>query len=297
MNLTKEKWFAELMSDEEKGRLTALSLVHKIGQSEDIVYALKLGDKQWNLKELADIFQHKAEIRVQAEPGSHLFHILAFYDSNEPQGRYPFRVNSSADLGAGATEEPTERGVTSQKMRHAEAGFQFAFKHSQELVRMTLEMNRDLMKYNRDITLENADALKMVKEICLAQALNNHQLKMEEFKVMQGMRREDQLMKYLPAIANTVAGREVFPQSSQDTALVEMLLSTASEDTIKLLASSLPPEAQGLIAARASQFYQERKKAVELAEQAALSRASMNGNGNEVDHELGNDSPEEAAKH
>jgi hypothetical protein len=246
---------------------------------------LKLGEKQWNLKELSEIFSHKAQTRVQAEPGSHLFHILAFYDdSSEPQARFPFRVNSAAELGGGATEEPTERGVKAQTMRHAEAAFQFAFKHSQHLFEIMLEQNRDLTRHIHNLASENADAIRLAKETLLAKAANDHELRMKEMAFIRNLRREDQLMKYLPAITNTIAGKEIFPQGTQDTAIIDLLLDSMGEEQIKMLSTILPAEAQAIIAARAAEYFKAKREARDLAESAAHS--ALNG-GSGIDHDLG----------
>jgi hypothetical protein len=266
---TLESWIIEVLTDPEKGKCTALTCIHKVGSSDDEVYGIKLGEKQWNVKELAEIFMHKAKTTVQEETGSQLFQVKAFYDSVQAANKFNFRINGGAELGGGSTEEPTDRGERAQRMRHGEAAFQFAFKHSQELFRMSLEMNRDLMKGYREAMSENADAIKLVKELILERATHNHDLKMKEMTYLQSIRREDQLMKMLPAVANTVTGREVFPQGTQDTAIVEMMLANMTEEQIKMFAMTLPPEVQGIVAARAAEYFKNKREAEAIARQVA----------------------------
>jgi hypothetical protein len=173
-------------------------------------------------------------------------------------------------------------------MRHLEAGFQMAMRHQQYLIDAMLRMNNDLMRNYSSVVSENADALKLVKELILQQATSQSELRMKEMAFARNAQRESLLMKQLPALANTIAGREVFPQNSQDTALIEMMLEKFSEDQIKMMASTLSPEAQGLLAARASEFYKQKREAEDLARQA------MNGK-DPLTHELGESEVEHAA--
>lgn len=267
---TLEAWLAECLTRETK--CTALLCIQKIGSSDQEVWKLELPEgKQWDYKELGEIFVNKAAVRVQEEPGSHLFHMLAFFGGNLPGDMFPFRVNSSAELGGGATEEPTERGARAQSMRHAEAAFQSSFRHTQYLIQATLEMNRDLMKGMRESMSERADALELVQKVVLAHAANQSELRMKEMAYMRTVQLEAAAAKFLPALTNTIAGREVFPQSTEDTALVEMLLNSFGEDQIKLLAATLRPEAQAILATRAAAFYKAKREAEETAARAVTS--------------------------
>ena len=276
---TLEGWLTEVMNDEERGPCTALTLVQKIGQSDDDVYGIKLGDQKHDVKKLAQIFDHKASVRVQEEPGSHLFYVYAFHNTVQPSDKFPIRKNSVAELGGGATEEPTERGERAQRMRHNEGGIQFALKHTVTIFEQMLEMNRDLIRDNQMKAAENADAIRLTKEILMMHVANQQEFEMKRLAFMQNMRREEMLMKNIPSLVNTITGKEVYPVEAQDTAIIEMMLEGMTETQVKMfIAGQKSPEAQAILAARAAKFYAERKQAQEIAAQASPPELEDSGN-------------------
>lgn len=75
-----------------------------------------------------------------------------------------------------------------------------------------------------------------------------------------------------PALVNSIAGREVFPQSSEDTALVDAIAEGVKPEQIAMLAHLVPPSLAGPLMdrlGRALDAKAEREKAATAAAKAA----------------------------
>jgi len=273
-NIALEKWIREAMVDEREGNpCRAIACVHKEGARDVEVYTVTFtSDKSWSAENLASLFESKAADHVAEIPGSQLFFLFAFYgDSNEPRARRSFRVNNSdVEFGYGTTEPPNPQGQLMQSMRHSEASFQFSFRHTQYLIETQYKMLAKLMEHNHVLVGDSAHVLEIAKQVVLERA------NFEREKLLENAKKQErlELIKLLPPLANRVLGEEVFPQSTSDSKLVELLLSKLDEKSVQLLAGVLPPEVMGLIAARAAQYHEETNRAQQTAEKAIVEHSN-----------------------
>ena len=74
-------------------------------------------------------------------------------------------------------------------------------------------------------------------------------------------------MSFAPALINTLLGKEIFPQATADTSLVETIADNIKEEDIQKLAGVLPPELWGPLAVRMKAHIDKR-----LAEKAERER-------------------------
>jgi hypothetical protein len=264
-----EKWIQEALSDPDKeGDLTMLVLFHQVGQNEKEVHATKFGpSKKWKSEDLARMFQGKAETYAQDLPGYQTFVLKAYYGGrSQDEAALPFGVKGKSEFD-GATEPPTAEGQRMQSMRQSEALFSQTYRRQSQqdeyAIRLLDIQNRMLVAAMQ----ENRDAFMIMKDMMMQQALNNHQHRMEEIQAVQGMNDRKKLFQYLPILANTIMGREIFPQSTEDTALVEGLLAEMSSDQAQAIASMLKPELQGPFMGRIQKFL-DKKRAEEEHEKA-----------------------------
>lgn len=268
---TLASWIREAMADQDKdGQCSMISLVHMVGQQQKEIHTTKFGPgKQWNENELADMFRNKAETYCQEIPGMQTFQLLAFYGGRtEPEAFMPFVVNVNQDTGGLATEPPTEQGKTQQSMRHTEMLLQQVYRRQQTLDEFTMSMITRLGGMVERLTEENHDAYNIVKEMLMQKALDDHNRKMDQLRFERETQERKKWMSYAPPLVNMILGREVFPQSTADTALVESIAESLNEEDITKLAGSLKPELWGPLAHRMHQFMLKKKK-----EQADLEAA------------------------
>lgn len=270
-----EAWIHECMTDTEKldstgksAKLTMMSLVHRVGVQELEIHTSRFEGREINAKDLANMFQGKAESYAQDLPGVQTYNLLAFWgDSKEPSARHPFLVNQQSDsFGGLATEGPHLEGRIQQDMRHKEALFQQVYRRQAQLDEYSMRMMELQANTILKLTRENMDAFDVVKEMMIKQADNDHARKIEVMKFERATLERRKWMTLAPPLVNTLLGREVFPQGSVDTALIESVADSLSQEDIMKLASTLKPEVVAPLMDRWKQIMEERTKTKALIE-------------------------------
>ena len=262
---TLDQWCAEAFVDEDKdGPCTAISLVHMTGTSENEIHTVKLdGSRKMTAKQLGDLFRHKAESYAEELPGVQTFSLIAFYSNrNEPQARKPFTVGGATEFQGGlATEGPTGSGMAQQAMRHCEAMVQLAFRQTSMLFASSQETITALTAQNARLMSENRDALDIVKTLVLDRATGIHEHRMEALKYERSSEERRKLFGMAPALINNLTGRQLFPESSEDTALVEALCDSLDENALRrlLAADIVPKPLLGMLATRWERLMRERR--------------------------------------
>lgn len=263
--VTLENWIKEALTDPDKeGRkCTVLTLVHMEGRTEKEIHTVKFGSQSWEPVKLAKLFRGKAEVFSQDLTGPQQFRLHAFYEQEEPEATFPFLTEGQLDFGDGLTEGPTEKGLTSQGMRHTEAMVQLAFKHTANLIAASSEMIKELGETNRLLVTENRDALEGIKQLIIEKVTDEHARRLELVKETRKTEERKKLITFIPALTNTILGREVFPQNTADTALVETIAESLTEDDIGKLSEVIRPEMMGPLFERFSKYLEKKRKANE----------------------------------
>lgn len=269
--ITLEMWIREAVTDEEQENCTMLACVHMMNSVEkDEVHVVRFGGpKKWTPKELAKLFQSKADAFAQNIPGVQAFAMLAFYGgSEEAQAKHRFNVMGESEYGdsaLGATEGPDGKGLLAQGMRHLEVSTQMMLKQMSTILDASNRTIMLLSDQNEKLMAENHEALTVVKEVVIGQQMNAHNHKMEQLSHIRSTEERKKWLAFAPALINSLLGREVFPQSTADTALVESVAEALSEEDIQKLAGSLPPALWGPMAQRFTGVLQQKR----LSEQTA----------------------------
>lgn len=263
---TLEQWINECLIDTDKvdgegkpASCSAFQLVHMVGQGEREIHTTRLGSKQWAARDLAQLFRHKAEGYCQDIAGVQTFCLLAFFQKDEAEARHPFLINGDTDLHGLSTEGPDEKGFRMQGMRHIEALTQLNHRSIGHVLDTMARMNESLARENLEVRRENREGFALVKELLTAQALNRHEFKMKELEYERSTEERKKWLDFAPSLINTVLGSEVFPQSTEDTALIESIADALSEDDLMKLGSVLKPEILGPIAARFEKHFKSKK--------------------------------------
>jgi len=268
---TLDQWIREALLDETKdGKCTAFALVHIAGKEVE-VHVQKLGSKPWDPKELALIFRKKAEDHCSDIAGMQTFNLLAFYGGrNECQARRPFTVHGeqSADQAQLMTEGPTPQGIVQQSMRHNEALMQLALRHSASMVEASSRMIDRLTAQNEKLSNDVMEATAIVREIAFERQDVADERKMKRLEFQRSTEERKKWLSFGPALVNSVLNREVFPQATADSSLIDTIVDSLSEDDIMKLGGSgiIKPEIWGPLAQRMAASLKRRR---ELAESNA----------------------------
>src|SRR5574343_109928 len=232
-------------------KCTGFSLVHMRGGQEVELKTIKIGSRQWEPKDLAELFESTAETFAGGVPGTQQFQVMAFYDDNErPQSFYPFRKTCDPEHDGITTEPPTPTGQLSQFMRHLEAKERMTSQYTVSIFSILERTVKTQADRIAALEKEQFDAVDLAKEMILKSVAQNHDREMELLKAKQSAGDREQVLALLPAVVNRVTGKEIFPQATADTALFENLAGSLTEKQVQQLSSILTPEQWGLVAAR-----------------------------------------------
>jgi hypothetical protein len=269
-------WLDEAMSDQDKdGSLSMIALVHMVGLQQKELHVTRFSSgKQWSPKDLATMFQDKAETYAQDLPGIQTFQLLAFYGKDQPEAYLPFTINQNIEPANGlGTEPPNEQGQRQQSMRHTEMLLSQVYRRQQVMDDHSMRMIERQGSMIERLVQENQEAFSIMKEMMMEAATQNHERRMRELEFERSTAERKKWLSYAPALLNTVLGREIFPQSTADTALIEAVADSLTEEDMMKLASTLKPELMGPLAHRLTQYMQKKNREAEEAKKLAQLRS------------------------
>ena len=270
---TLDQWIHEALTDEDKdGKCTALSLIHRVGVREQEVHTKVLGDRQQDAKELAKMFLNKAENYAAELPGVQTFNLLAFY-GGRPQWEAikPFTVNGESEMPGLATEGPTKEGLVQQSMRHTEAILQTCMRQNQTMLNAMQGMFEQVVRENMSLRKENQEATIVVRDAIIKLTEHREETALKRLEYQRKTEERKAVLSFAPALVNSLTGKEVFPQNSADTALINSLAERISEENFQQLAALgiIPPELMGPLAQRMASHL-SRKREAQAQARAAL---------------------------
>jgi hypothetical protein len=258
-----------------------IALVHmSMGGTETEVRVVKIGNgRSWTPQTLGDFFWNTAQTYCQDLANTHTFRLLAFYGEAEPRLKHPFLVAGHFDNHGMGTEPPTPEGRTMQTMRHQEALVSGMLAERLAILEMPLRTIRAMSEYqemvmrdNHQLRKENADFVGVMKEVLFQEAARrqDHELAVRRFE--RESKDREMLLKLLPIGLNELTGREVVPQSTADTMLIDAIAEGLNEKAVEKILSSgaIPPELMGLLMSRLRKSLEAKRERHE----AALARGS-----------------------
>lgn len=260
-----QAWIHEAMVDPDKDDpISMMALVHMTGQQTREIHTTKFSSgKSWEAKALAEMFRGKAETYSQDLSGVQTFNLLAFYGGrSEPQAAFPFIVNSVADPANAhlSTEPPTAEGKAMQGMRQTEMLFQQTYRRQAAQDDYTLRLLEIQNRMLSETMSENREMFVVMKEMMMTTALNQHQHKMKELEYQRSSEERKKFLTFVPPLVNTILGRDVFPQSTEDTALIESIADSLSEEDVMKIAGVIKPEMLGPLMARVEKALIKKRK-------------------------------------
>ncbi len=278
---TLEQWIFEALNDTDKkeGKCSGLALVHRVGSASQEIHAVDIGSRKWDARELAQLFKGKAQNYAAEMVGVQTFNLLAFYGgSKEHQALKPFIEQGVTDFDGMSTEAPTKDGLLQQMMRHTEAERQIGAKQVQGLIEMTMTLANVVVKENLALRAESRENFEMIKTLVMGQVENREAARLKELQFQRESQERNKWLSFAPAVINRVFGRDVLPESLEDTALIEGIAEKLTEeDFTKLARSGISPEVLGPFAARMAGLLEKKRTASEQA------RHALNGADPETD--------------
>jgi hypothetical protein len=271
--VTLETWIQGARIDQDKdGPCTGFALAHRPTDKE--LHFVQLGGSPGRTDaELANVFLGVAQSYADGTSGVQSFELMAFYGRNEPEAFKPFQISGKTEFEGGATEPPDKTGQTAQGMRLTEMLVQGSFRAIETMHRASRDMMQDMGAENRDLRGENREMFKVLKELLIEREKLAHDRQMEEMQYKRQSEERAMWLKMAPPLVNSVMGKEVFPVSTADTALITAAVEHLSQEQLQLLSGVLPPEVWGPLATRMQQILEEKEKnrlrSVELAKLAA----------------------------
>ncbi len=275
---TLERWIDEAMRDGDKeGKLSSLQLTVRLGMGDKELHVTRFEpSSEFSPHDLAEMFHGKAMAYAQGVDGRQQFCLHAFYAGrSEAQAMHPFKVTPPADPNAGyATEEATPQGMKAQGMRHGEdmhgaaKGFlQVVFNRQNQMdaraderERLMMDTVKLLSSALRDSTRENLDGIEIIKMQRLKEAELDHQKAMQLEEYRRSTTERAKWFAMAPPLANQLLGKQIFPQGTEDTALIEGIAEVLTPDYIKMLEQMVPPEKLAPLVSRLDQINKAKEK-------------------------------------
>lgn len=282
--VTLDAWIRDAMSDPDKDKpISQIVLVHNAGGTQKPLHTIKIGKKAYQPDQMAQIFLGNADAYCQSMAGVQTFQLLAFYgERTEPEKYMTFVRHGSIDNEGLGSEAPTPEGERRQSMRWTDNWSSQLFRRQgvldETFIRLVEQQNRMIEIANRraeQLAEENADAMNIVKQVMVDKFKEDHEARMKQLEYERSTKERAKLMHMAPPLINRITGREIFPQSTEDTALLEALANSLDEEAVMMLLPKLPQELTGLLMARfAAVIEKKQKEAAEAKKLAQLTGAN-----------------------
>lgn len=273
MAVTLESWINHARTDTDKEKpCSGYALVHRPSDKE--LHTVTLGGSPGKSdQEMADMFLGIAQSYAEGMSGVQSFEMLAFYGSNEPQGFKPFQISGRTEFDGLATEGADKHGALAQGMRLTEMMVQGSFKQLSHMHDATRLMMQDMGSENMNLRKENREMFTVLKELLVEREKLAHDRQIEEMRYQRSTEERALWLRMAPPLINNILGKDIFPQSTADTALIEAAVEHLTPEHMNILSTVLPPQLWGPLASRMQQIIEEKEKnkmrVKELAAQSA----------------------------
>jgi hypothetical protein len=262
-------WVADCLSDENKaGKVNRITLLHAIREDHHVeVYSFTKAP--FEAKAIGELLEAKAEFHAQDLPGPQQFVIAVCWDdSPSPQAHHPFTVNRSI-AGTGFVETGESRNAMIQQQKILAETTKHMLEQSSSLFRLQNETTAPLYRHYSELMHENRAMFETMKELMISMHDKRHEQRKDELKYVRDTEERRKWISFIPLLANTLLGREVFPQNSADSAILDAAADNLSPEEVMMLATKIPPELMGPLSARNEKYLAEKRQREE-ATQAAL---------------------------
>jgi hypothetical protein len=272
------EWIQEAVDDDQHGdACTMLAVVHLTGDGAVLKEIDRMAlPSQLSVRDIASRFEDRVAQHIYDMSGHQNFAVYAFYDmGREPGLEYRFARAGTLQLSVtgGVSEPATEKGLLQQTMRHHHDMAVLYMAAQKEVIQSFAQLARSAVDNNAALTAETeqlrrelAESRKILDEA--AAALERSAMegadKLRKDEENSAMRRK--FMEWAPALINTIMGKKVFPEATEDSSIINGLLDSMEPEHVSVLVSMVQaknPTAAGVLSARANEILRKRR---ELAE-------------------------------
>jgi hypothetical protein len=246
--------------------ITAYALLHEKGSTRKQIHYTKLGGKFMKPNELAEMYFEVAKTYCKEMETTQWFELGAIYSGESPEAFQPFKIDPQTEHKS--IEESNEKGMvrTGQRMLSdlhnsvLERQLQLDNAYSTILLRQN-QIIQTFGERIEGLAHENAEAFNVVKQLVSDKVLSNNEHQMKVIQANQSAEERRKFIQLVPPLVNTVMGREIFPQSTSDTALIDTIAENLKEEHIKqLMGLTLPPEIMGVLMNRLNEAAEKKEK-------------------------------------
>lgn len=260
-------WLEETLADTD--RVEAASIIsiwhrkHEGGTRE--VKSIALKGKTFESASLAKTIQGTCETFAQEMPGINQFEIHVHYDPKSSPAIHTISIADGEMLQGGRSRNVKEgadaAGLVAQAMRHMEKSQELLVTLVQQGTITSLQREQAAYLAAEKLRNEVNDAYEIVRQVMMERGKEAHDMRMEELKFAKSLDERKRIMELMPALANTVSGREIFPQSVADSKLIEALALKVPPKLLEQLATSgmVDPEVMGPLMARFDEVVRQKK--------------------------------------
>lgn len=267
---TLEAWIIEALDDRDKEKpCSEIALLHvNGGGAERVLHVTHLGRaREWTAKDLASMLDAKAKSYAQDLPGTQTMQLQAFYGSGEAESFHPFAVAGQTDNLNMGTEAPTDTGERGQRMRHTEAFTQGVMRERALLLDHTIAVMREQREYTAQIVQalsqserNRLEYIHVAEEAILRRAADDRNSRRELAEYERTTTERGRLIQLLPAFVNQALGKDIFPQTTADSALIDSLVDGLTGEQVSAIMGALRPEQQALLAGRIQKLLAARQE-------------------------------------
>ena len=289
------KWILECCTDEvtnaagNKTDLSHIALCHSPSDKE--IYVQPMKGKAMNpeaLISIAETIYGRAESDAEGLPSRQSYMLYAFYEgcNNHASRRKPIQVNGRIvnELGDHSTEPATGEGRMMQRMRHDEGYSQVLVHGNAAIVQQSINFGTVMAERALKSEERYGEMFLKMQQILMDVTLAREKQDMERLQYERNSKMIEQGLKLLPAILNTVTGKEIVPVATQDTAIVEALAEAMDEETtqkvLTAVGDKIPAGTMGLFFSRMAEIAEKKAKGQERVSQALAKPLN-------TEHELG----------
>lgn len=266
----------ELVSNEKDGGCRGIELFHKLPGADISLRQIPVGgSRATECKQLANLLLGVMKNHALGMVGVQNYEIVAYKEGeSEPYARRPEIANGKVDFDGAGVEAPTTTGHAQQMMRQNEALFRASMSHNEEVFDRLLTVIELQGKQNEKLMRENHDALELAKVMILDKSNSEYAQAIELKKMDRANKEREQFIQMLPPLFNKLTGTQTFPESSEDTVLVNAIADNITPEQIQALAAmGINPMLLGMLAARLEKRVKEKN-------QQALAVVEKQGGGN-----------------
>ena len=255
-----ETFINRCRTDSDKVKpVSAYALVHHPSGKE--IHSVTLGGQGGKTdSEMADMFFNMATSYAEGISGIQNFELLAFFGGETPEAYQPFAVSGRTEFDGLSTEGPDKAGALAQGMRLTEMMVQGCFRQLSSMHEQSRHMMQDMQSDNRELRTENREMFGILKNLLVEREQREHDRALEEMRFQRASEERAMWMRMAPPLINNILGKEIFPQNTADTALIETIVDHITDDQIQILSTVLPPTLWGPLSSRMSQIIAEKEK-------------------------------------